>query len=120
MHISYVFTFFFFLGPHSSSWGDFLLDTISGLVFDMAKADVEFRAGIPRQLLLQVETTDVATRLSGFLRMLADRLEGTKELFSTDMKKDFALNRLPPYYVGDGAELSTPGRVCSFLSMFRG
>ncbi|XP_020926351.1 bifunctional lysine-specific demethylase and histidyl-hydroxylase MINA isoform X1 [Sus scrofa] len=92
----------------SSSWGDFLLDTISGLVFDMAKADVEFRAGIPRQLLLQVETTDVATRLSGFLRMLADRLEGTKELFSTDMKKDFALNRLPPYYVGDGAELSTP------------
>lgn len=36
----------------SSSWGDFLLDTISGLVFDMAKADVEFRAGIPRQLLL--------------------------------------------------------------------
>ncbi|XP_047650121.1 ribosomal oxygenase 2 isoform X4 [Phacochoerus africanus] len=92
----------------SSSWGDFLLDTISGLVFDTAKADVEFRAGIPRQLLLQVETTDVATRLSGFLRMLADRLEGTKELFSTDMKKDFALNRLPPYYVGDGAELSTP------------
>lgn len=52
MHISYVFTFFFFLGPHSSSWGDFLLDTISGLVFDTAKADVEFRAGIPRQLLL--------------------------------------------------------------------
>lgn len=36
----------------SSSWGDFLLDTISGLVFDTAKADVALRAGIPRQLLL--------------------------------------------------------------------
>ncbi|XP_057400982.1 ribosomal oxygenase 2 isoform X9 [Balaenoptera acutorostrata] len=36
----------------SSSWGDFLLDTVSGLVFDTAKADVELRAGIPRQLLL--------------------------------------------------------------------
>ncbi|XP_068402997.1 ribosomal oxygenase 2 isoform X6 [Eschrichtius robustus] len=94
----------------SSSWGDFLLDTISGLVFDTAKADVELRAGIPRQLLLQVETTAVATRkLSGFLRMLADQLEGTKELLSADMKKDFAMNRLPPYYLGDGVELSTPG-----------
>ncbi|XP_036705816.1 ribosomal oxygenase 2 isoform X8 [Balaenoptera musculus] len=94
----------------NSSWGDFLLDTISGLVFDTAKADVELRAGIPRQLLLQVETTAVATRkLSGFLRMLADRLEGTKELLSADMKKDFAMNRLPPYYLGDGVELSTPG-----------
>ncbi|XP_068402993.1 ribosomal oxygenase 2 isoform X2 [Eschrichtius robustus] len=93
----------------SSSWGDFLLDTISGLVFDTAKADVELRAGIPRQLLL-VETTAVATRkLSGFLRMLADQLEGTKELLSADMKKDFAMNRLPPYYLGDGVELSTPG-----------
>ncbi|XP_043304601.1 ribosomal oxygenase 2 isoform X2 [Cervus canadensis] len=92
-----------------SSWGDFLLDTISGLVFDTAKADVALRAGIPRQLLL-VETTAVATRrLSGFLRMLADRLEGTKELPSADMKKDFAVNRLPPYCTGDGAELVTPG-----------
>ena len=31
------------------------------------------------------------------------------------MKKDFVMNRLPPYYVGDGAELSTPGAACSFL-----
>lgn len=42
----------FFLGECSSSWGDFLLDTMSGLVFDTAKEDVELRAGIPRQLLL--------------------------------------------------------------------
>ncbi|XP_045396388.1 ribosomal oxygenase 2 isoform X4 [Lemur catta] len=93
----------------NSSWGDFLLDTISGLVFDTAKEDVELRAGIPRQLLL-VETTAVARRqLSGFLRTLADRLEGTKELLSSDMKKDFVMHRLPPYYVGDGTALSTPG-----------
>nr|XP_023490355.1 ribosomal oxygenase 2-like isoform X2 [Equus caballus] len=98
-----------FLGVCFSSWGDFLLDTISGLVFDTAKEDLELRAGLPRQLLL-VETTAVARRrVSGFLRMLADKLEGTKELLSADMKKDFIMNRLPPYCVGDGAELSTPG-----------
>ncbi|XP_004675327.1 PREDICTED: bifunctional lysine-specific demethylase and histidyl-hydroxylase MINA isoform X2 [Condylura cristata] len=91
----------------NTSWGDFLLDTVSGLVFDAAKEDLELRAGIPRQLLL-AETTTVATRLSGFLRMLADRLEGTKELLSADMKKDFIVNRLPPYHGGDGDELSTP------------
>ncbi|XP_023442968.1 ribosomal oxygenase 2 isoform X2 [Dasypus novemcinctus] len=92
----------------NNSWGDFLLDTISGLVFDTAKEHMELRAGIPRQLHL-VETTTVATRLSGFLRMLADRLESTKELVSSDMKKDFVTSRLPPYYGGYGAELSTPG-----------
>ena len=48
----FFFLFFFLLGMCSSSWGDFLLDTISGLVFDTAKADVALRAGIPRQLLL--------------------------------------------------------------------
>ena len=42
----------FFFGAYCSSWGDFLLDTMSGLVFDTAKEDLEFRAGIPRQLLL--------------------------------------------------------------------
>ncbi|XP_024413974.2 ribosomal oxygenase 2 isoform X3 [Desmodus rotundus] len=94
----------------NNSWGDLLLDAISGLVFDTAKEDLEFRAGIPRQLLLQAETTTAAIRrLSGFLRTLADRLEGTNKLLSSDMKKDFVMNRLPPYYVGDGAELSTPG-----------
>ncbi|KAM6223401.1 ribosomal oxygenase 2 [Rhynchocyon petersi] len=93
----------------NSSWGDFLLDSISGLVFDTAKEDIELRAGLPRQLLLQVESTTVKRKLGGFLRMLADRLEGTKELLSSDMKKDFVMNRLPPYHEGDGAELSTPG-----------
>jgi hypothetical protein len=63
-----------------------------------------------------VETTTVARRrLSGFLRTLADRLEGTKELLSSDMKKDFVMHRLPPYYVGDGTELLTPGGAYCFL-----
>lgn len=94
----------------NNSWGDFLLDTISGIVFETAKDNMELRAGIPRQMLLQAETTTAETkRLSDFLRTLADRLEGTKELFSADMKKDFIINRLPPYYVGDEAEFSTPG-----------
>ncbi|XP_036098720.1 ribosomal oxygenase 2 isoform X2 [Molossus molossus] len=93
----------------NSSWGDLLLDTISGLVFDAAKEDVEFRAGIPRQLLLVETTGEAVRRLSGFLRTLADHLEGTNKLLSSDMKKDFVMNRLPPYHVGDGAALSTPG-----------
>ncbi|EHB02755.1 MYC-induced nuclear antigen [Heterocephalus glaber] len=98
-------------GPihQNNSWGDFLLDTISGIVFDTAKEDVELRSGIPQQLLMQVETSAVAARLSSSLRTVVERLEGTKELLSSDMKKDFVIHRLPPYYVGDGTELSTPG-----------
>lgn len=56
-------------------------------------------------------TADARRRLSGFLRTLADRLEGTHKLLSSDMKKDFAMNRLPPFHVGDGAALSTPGEL---------
>uniref|UniRef100_A0A8C5KY78 Bifunctional lysine-specific demethylase and histidyl-hydroxylase n=1 Tax=Jaculus jaculus TaxID=51337 RepID=A0A8C5KY78_JACJA len=106
----------------NSSWGDFLLDSMPGLVFDTAKEDMALRSGIPLQLLLQVETPTAARRrLSGFLRSLADRLEGTKELLSSDMKKDFVLHRLPPYHVGDGSELLTPGgklpRLDSIVSL---
>ena len=56
LYIFCVFTGFFLVvvvtGSCNSSWGDLLLDAISGLVFDTAKEDLEFRAGIPRQLLL--------------------------------------------------------------------
>ncbi|XP_021516232.1 ribosomal oxygenase 2 isoform X2 [Meriones unguiculatus] len=92
----------------NNSWGDFLLDSISGLVFDTAKEDVALRSGMPLRMLM-VETPAVATRkLSGFLRTLADRLEGRKELLSSDMKKDFIMHRLPPYYVGNGTEMLEP------------
>ncbi|XP_051840351.1 ribosomal oxygenase 2 isoform X4 [Antechinus flavipes] len=59
--------------------------------------------------LKQVDNTAVATeRLSGFLRLLADQLEGTRDLRSSEMKKDFIRSRLPPYYLGDGSSLSIP------------
>ncbi|XP_036603721.1 ribosomal oxygenase 2 isoform X1 [Trichosurus vulpecula] len=94
----------------NNSWGDFLLDVIPGLLFDTAKKEVKFRTGIPRQLLMQVDDITIATkRLSGFLRTLADQLEGTRDLRSSEMKKDFIRSRLPPYYLGDGSNLSTPG-----------
>lgn len=37
--------------------------------------------------------------------MLADQLEGIKELPSADMRKDVAMNGFSPYYMGSSAEL---------------
>lgn len=94
----------------NNSWGDYLLDSISGLVFDIAKEDVALRTGMPRRMLMNVETpADVTRKLSGFLRTLADQLEGRKELLSSDMKKDFVMHRLPPFCVGNGTESMNPG-----------
>ncbi|XP_053167048.1 ribosomal oxygenase 2 isoform X2 [Hemicordylus capensis] len=81
----------------NNSWRDFLLDVFPGLVLDTAKDDVEFRKSIPRQLLMKVDLSDSSKQLSGFLRCLADRLENGRELKSSDMKKDFIMNRLPPF-----------------------
>lgn len=51
---------------------------------------------------------DINKRVSVFLRHLADRLDQEdKELRSTDMKRDFISNRLPPYLL-DQADLE-PG-----------
>ncbi|XP_029434806.1 ribosomal oxygenase 2 isoform X2 [Rhinatrema bivittatum] len=92
----------------NSSWGDYLLDVIPGLVFDGMKDNVELRKGVPRQLLMQVDAGDSAQRLSGLLRSLADQLEGRKELRSSDMKKDFIMNRLPPF-LGHNPSFLLPG-----------
>ncbi|XP_031814745.1 ribosomal oxygenase 2 isoform X2 [Sarcophilus harrisii] len=92
----------------NNSWGDFLLDVIPGLLFDTAKKEIKFRTGIPRQLLMVDDTAVSTERLSGFLRLLADQLEGTRDLRSSEMKKDFIRSRLPPYYLGDGSSLSIP------------
>lgn len=43
-------SYYFF--PSCSSWGDFLLDAIPGLVFNTAKEDVALRTSIPRRLLM--------------------------------------------------------------------
>ncbi|XP_030060122.1 ribosomal oxygenase 2 isoform X2 [Microcaecilia unicolor] len=93
----------------NSSWGDFILDVIPGLVFDAMKDVLELRRGVPRQLLMQVDTEESSQRLGGLLRSLADRLEGKKELQSSFMKKDFIMNRLPPFLISDHS-LLVPGR----------
>jgi hypothetical protein len=63
-----------------------------------------------------VETpADVTRKLSGFLRTLADQLEGREELLSSDMKKDFVKHRLPPFFEGNGTETMDPGGACSLL-----
>ncbi|NXI57611.1 RIOX2 oxygenase, partial [Chloroceryle aenea] len=92
----------------NNSWGDFLLDAIPGLVFDTAKEDVALRKSIPRQLLMQVDIGDTTKKMSSLLRTLADHLETTRELRSSDMKKDFIMNRLPPC-LGHDADALTPG-----------
>ncbi|KAB0370464.1 hypothetical protein FD755_018426, partial [Muntiacus reevesi] len=66
---------------HSTSWGDFLLDTILGLVFGALIP--QRQTGTRRRLLPQVEITD--------------QLEGIKELPSADMRKDVAMNGFSPY-----------------------
>lgn len=87
------------------------MDSISGFVFDIAKEDVALRSGMPRRMLLNVETpADVTRKLSGFLRTLADQLEGRKELLSSDMKKDFVKHRLPPFFEGNGTETMDSGK----------
>ncbi|KAM9567964.1 ribosomal oxygenase 2 isoform 2-T2 [Guaruba guarouba] len=92
----------------NNSWGDFLLDAIPALVFDTAKEDVALRTSIPRKLLMQVDVADSTKKLSSLLRRLADRLENTRELRSSDMKKDFIMNRLPPC-LGCDSDTLTPG-----------
>uniref|UniRef100_A0A8P0SWS1 Bifunctional lysine-specific demethylase and histidyl-hydroxylase n=1 Tax=Canis lupus familiaris TaxID=9615 RepID=A0A8P0SWS1_CANLF len=59
----------------NSSWGDCLLDTVSGLVFDAVKEDVALRAGIPRQLLL-VRVILVRVRVGGPRGQRQQRLPG--------------------------------------------
>ncbi|OXB59853.1 hypothetical protein ASZ78_009309 [Callipepla squamata] len=100
------FSIFFFLS--CSSWGDFLLDVIPGLVFSTAKEDVALRTSIPRKLLMQVDIAGSTEKLSSILRMLADRLENTGELRASDMRKDFIMNRLPPC-LGCNSDSLTPG-----------
>ncbi|XP_010133320.1 PREDICTED: bifunctional lysine-specific demethylase and histidyl-hydroxylase MINA isoform X2 [Buceros rhinoceros silvestris] len=95
----------------NNSWGDFLLDTIPGLVFDTAKDDVALRTSIPRQLLMVKGTTDSTKKLSSLLRRLADRLEDTRDLRSSDMKKDFIMNRLPPCLGCDSGPLTPGGKL---------
>uniref|UniRef100_A0A8B9ZJI5 Bifunctional lysine-specific demethylase and histidyl-hydroxylase n=1 Tax=Anas platyrhynchos TaxID=8839 RepID=A0A8B9ZJI5_ANAPL len=91
----------------NNSWGDFLLDAIPGLVFDTAKEDVALRTSIPRQLLMQVDIADSTKKLSSILRI------------SSDMKKDFIMNRLPPYLGCDSDPLTPGGKLPKLDSQIR-
>uniref|UniRef100_A0ACB8FHH8 Uncharacterized protein n=1 Tax=Sphaerodactylus townsendi TaxID=933632 RepID=A0ACB8FHH8_9SAUR len=83
-------------------------DVIPGLVLDSAKDDIDFRKSIPRQLLMKLDLSEPSKRLSGFLRHLSHQLENGGELKSSDMKKDFIMNRLPPF-LGTSFDSLTPG-----------
>ncbi|XP_069495358.1 gamma-aminobutyric acid receptor subunit rho-3 isoform X2 [Ambystoma mexicanum] len=94
----------------NNSWGDLLLDSIPGLILDASREDVDLRRGVPKQQLMQVNAGDSALKLSTLLRSLANRLERGQELRSSEMKKDFILNRLPPY-LENSASLTPGGRL---------
>ncbi|XP_020666058.3 ribosomal oxygenase 2 isoform X2 [Pogona vitticeps] len=103
----------------NQSWRDFFLDVVPGLVLATAKEDIEFRKSIPRQLLMKVDLSESSRQLSGFLRCLADRLESGKELKSSDMKKDFIMNRLPPFLGTNFDSLAAGGAMPRLGSTIR-
>ncbi|XP_062983681.1 ribosomal oxygenase 2 isoform X2 [Elgaria multicarinata webbii] len=103
----------------NNSWRDFLLDVVPELVLDAAKEDVAFRKSIPRQLLMKVDLSDSSRQLSGFLRCLADRLDNGRELRSSDLKKDFIMNRLPPFLGSSFDSLAPVGALPKVGSTIR-
>ncbi|XP_068593768.1 ribosomal oxygenase 2 [Cebidichthys violaceus] len=93
------------------SWGDLLLDIFPSLLSDRSKTEVGLRAGMSRGLLLgNNENLETGRTLAAGLRSLADDLEnGTQEVRSTHMKRDFIVNRLPPY--GQPELLEPAGKI---------
>ncbi|XP_040007199.1 ribosomal oxygenase 2 isoform X2 [Xiphias gladius] len=88
------------------SWGDLLLDIFPSLLCDSSRTDVSLREGMPRRLLMGSSEGVDTKRLATYLRSLADEMEtGMLEVHSTHMKRDFIMNRLPPY---SQQELLTP------------
>ncbi|XP_051242380.1 ribosomal oxygenase 2 isoform X2 [Dicentrarchus labrax] len=100
------------------SWGDLLLDIFPSLLSDRSRTEVSLREGMPRSLLLgSGEGPDSRRRLATALRSLADEMEtGMQEVRSTHMKRDFIMNRLPPY--SQQQQLLTPsGRIPALEDM---
>ncbi|XP_026184889.1 ribosomal oxygenase 2 [Mastacembelus armatus] len=81
------------------SWGDLLLDIFPNLICDGSKNEVSLREGMPRGLLLDMSKgLNICRQLAAKLRSLADNMETQMlEVRSTHMKRDFIMNRLPPY-----------------------
>uniref|UniRef100_A0A3P9D9Y4 Bifunctional lysine-specific demethylase and histidyl-hydroxylase n=1 Tax=Maylandia zebra TaxID=106582 RepID=A0A3P9D9Y4_9CICH len=89
--------------PAVRSWGDLLLDVFPSLLCGRSRREVSLREGMARRLLLVITTSSSAglhtnQRLAASLRALADEMEtGAQDLGFTHMKRDFIMNRLPPY-----------------------
>ncbi|CAK6977318.1 ribosomal oxygenase 2 [Scomber scombrus] len=80
------------------SWGDLLLDIFPSMLCDSSRTDVSLREGIHRRLLLTSIEGQDTSRLAAYLRSLADEMDKGMQTFrSTHMKRDFIINRLPPY-----------------------
>ncbi|KAM8834881.1 ribosomal oxygenase 2 [Synchiropus picturatus] len=92
-----------------TSWGDLLLDVFPSMLLDKSRTDVSLREGISRGLLLGPSEADFNKNLARTLRSLADDLEsGKQDVRSTHMKRDFIMNRLPPY---SQDQLTPSGRI---------
>ncbi|XP_076606369.1 ribosomal oxygenase 2 isoform X3 [Chaetodon auriga] len=98
------------------SWGDLLLDIFPSLLCDSSRTEVSLREGMPRRLLLgSSEGLDTRRQLASMLRSLADEMEtGMPEVRSTHMKRDFIMNRLPPY---SQQQLTPSGKMPSLEDM---
>ncbi|KAM9455463.1 ribosomal oxygenase 2 isoform 2-T2 [Clarias gariepinus] len=94
------------------SWGDFVLDIFPGLMFDSMKNDIGLRRGLPRNLLTSAHMgSEVKKQVCTMLRSLADQLEqDEQDLRSSEMKKDFISNRLPPYHL-QAEDLAPVGKL---------
>ncbi|XP_042074813.1 ribosomal oxygenase 2 isoform X2 [Haplochromis burtoni] len=81
------------------SWGDLLLDVFPSLLCGRSRREVSLREGMARRLLLSSSAgLHTNKRLAASLRALADEMEtGAQDLGFTHMKRDFIMNRLPPY-----------------------
>lgn len=94
------------------SWGDVVLDVFPGLMLDSMKNDLGLRRGLPRNLLTSTHMgSEVKKQVCKILRSLAEQLEqDEQDLRSSEMKKDFISNRLPPYHPQEG-NLAPAGKL---------
>ncbi|XP_027007193.2 ribosomal oxygenase 2 [Tachysurus fulvidraco] len=94
------------------SWGDLVLDVFPGLMMDSIKNDGSLRQGLPRNLLTTAHMgTEVKKQVCTILRSLAERLEqDEQDLRSSEMRKDFISNRLPPYHLQE-EDLAPVGKL---------
>ncbi|KAM8977023.1 ribosomal oxygenase 2 [Pelodytes ibericus] len=94
----------------NNSWADYLQDVLPGILFDSAKDNVELRQGIPRQHLMQIDSSSAVDQLRTLLTSVVDRLQTKKDLRSSGMIKDFIGSRLPPYVpVNSSLDLENKG-----------